>query len=81
MTNHGRMAMTLKPKLNHPNGKRLATIEEIPEKPKQELLAMSKIMFEKCFEYWEKRCIKPEGGYFERNKIRLINKKILFEKI
>ena len=29
--------MTLKPKPNHPNGKRLAMFEEIKEKSKQEL--------------------------------------------
>ena len=35
MTNLGCLAMTLKTKPNHPNGKRFATIEEIEEKSKQ----------------------------------------------
>ena len=45
MTNHGRMAMKLKSKPNHPNGKRFTTIEEIKEKSKQELLAIPKAHF------------------------------------
>ena len=55
MTNHGCMAMTLKPKPNHLNGKHFATIEEIKEKSKQKLLAIPKRSFQKCFEDWKKR--------------------------
>ena len=68
------MAMKLKP--NHPNGKRFATIEEIKEKSKQELLAIPKGAFQKYFEEWKKRwnkCNISEGGYFEGDK-RVINK-------
>ena len=53
-------------------GKRFATIEEIKEKSKQELLAISKSAFQKCFEDWKKRwhkCIISEGDYFEGDKI------------
>ena len=49
-------------------GNRFATIEEIKEKSKQDLLAVPKIVFQKCFEDWKKRwhkCIISEGGYFE----------------
>ena len=52
--------------------KRFATIEEIKEKSKQELLVIPKSAFQKCFEDWKKRwhkCIISEGGYFEGNKI------------
>ena len=38
-----------------------ATIEEIKEKLKQELLAIPKSVFQKCFEDWE--------GYFEGDNI------------
>ena len=64
-------------------GKHFATIEEIKERSKQELLAIPKSAFQKCFEYWKKRwhkCIISEGGYFEENKIVVDNKQILFEK-
>ena len=40
VTNHGRMAMTLKPKPNHLNGNCFATIVETIEKSKQALLAI-----------------------------------------
>ena len=66
------MAMALKPKPNHPKGKRCATIEEIKEKSKQELLALPKSAFQKYFEDWNKRwhkCNISKGGYFEGNKI------------
>ena len=59
------MAMTLKPKSSYPNGKSFATIEE-------ELLALPKSPFHKCFENWKKRwlkCIISEGGCFEGDKI------------
>ena len=36
-------------------GKRFATIEEIKEKAKQELLAIPKSAFHKCLEDWKKR--------------------------
>ena len=68
MTNHMCMAMALKLKTNHPNGKRFVKIEEIKEKSKQELLAILKNMFQNCFEDWILRGDK-------------INKYILFEKI
>ena len=66
------MAMTLKPNPNHPNGKRFATIEEIKEKSKQELLLIPKKAFLKRFEDWKKRWHKyiiSDWGYFEGNKI------------
>ena len=64
--------MTLKPKPNHPNGKRFATMEEIKEKSKQELLAIPKSEFQKFFEDWKKcwhKCIISEGGYLEGRNI------------
>ena len=78
MTNLGCMAVTLKPKPNHTNGKRFPTIGEIKEKSKQELLAIPKSVFQKCFEDWKKRwhkCIISEGGYFEGDKI-VVDKQI-----
>ena len=39
---------------NHFNGKRSATIEELKEESKQELLAIPKHAFQKCFEDWKK---------------------------
>ena len=53
-------------------GKLFATIEEIKEKSKQELLAIPKSSFQKCF---EDKCIISEGGYFEGDKI-VIDKQI-----
>ena len=57
------------PKLKTPmKAKRFAMIEEIEEKSKQELLAIPKRAFQKCFEYWKKccqQCIIFEGRYFE----------------
>ena len=64
MANHGCVTMTLKLKPNHPNGNGFVTIEEIKEKLKQKLLAISKTAFQKCFEDWEKlwqKCIISEG--------------------
>ena len=52
--------------------KRFFTIGEIKEKSKQKLLELTKDMFQKCFENWNKRlhkCIISEGEYFEGNKI------------
>ena len=49
-----------------------ATIKEIKEKSEQELLAIPKSTFQKCFEDWKKRWhkyIMSEGGYFEGDKI------------
>ena len=60
-------------------GKCFATIVEIKEKSKQELLALPKNLFQKCIEDWKKRCHKcfiSEGGYFEGDKI-VINKDFL----
>ena len=54
VTNHGCMAMTLKPKkTNHPSRKRFAMVEEIKDKSKQGLLAIPKSAFQKYFEDWE----------------------------
>ena len=39
-------------------GNRFATIEEIKEKSKQELLAILKSAFQKCFENWKKNAGK-----------------------
>ena len=54
------------PKLEIPmKGNRFVTIEEIKEKSKQELLAIPKWAFQKCFEDWKKRwhkCVISEGG-------------------
>ena len=64
--------MTLKPKLNRPNEKRMATIEKIIEKSKQELLVIPKRVFYKCFEDWKKlwhKCIISERVNFEEDKI------------
>ena len=61
------------PKLKTPmKGNRVITIEEIKEKSKQDLLALPKSAFQKCFQDWKKRwhkCIISEGGYFEGDKI------------
>ena len=49
-------------------GKRFVTIEEIKEKSKQELLAILKSAFQKCFEDWKKHwhtCIISEGVTLE----------------
>ena len=61
------------PKLKTPmKGKRFVTIEEMEEKPKQELLAIPNSAFQKCFEDWRKhwhKCFISEEGYFERVEI------------
>ena len=57
-------------------GKRFATIMEVKEKSKQDLLVLPNSVFQKYFENWKKcwhTCIKAERGYFEGNKI-IINK-------
>ena len=51
MTNHVSMAMILKSKPNHSS---FATIEEIMEKSKGELLALTNSAFQKGFEDWKK---------------------------
>ena len=43
------MNMTMKPKSNHTNGEHFAAIKKITDKSKQELLAIPKSMFQKCF--------------------------------
>ena len=43
----------VKTKHNHSNENRFATTEEIKKKSKQELLAISKSAFQKCFEDWK----------------------------
>ena len=61
------------PKLKTPlKGKLFATIEEIKEKSKQKVLAITKSAFQKCCEDWKKRwhrCILSERGHFEGDKI------------
>ena len=61
------------PKLKTPmKGKRLGSIEEIKGKSKQELLAIPKSAFHKCFEDLKKcwhKYIYPKGVYFAGNKI------------
>ena len=72
------------PKLKTPiKEKSFAAIEEIKEKSKQQLLAIPKSAFQKCFEDWKKRChkyFKSEGSYFEGNRTVVDKKKHLFEK-
>ena len=51
---------------------RFATIKEIKEKSKQELLVISKSEFQKYFEDWKKcwhKCFISEKSYFDENKI------------
>lgn len=61
------------PKLKRPmKGRRFATIEEIKTASLEELKAIPKSAYQKCFEDWKKRwhkCIISEGDYFERDKI------------
>ena len=52
---------------------RCATIEEIKEKSKLELLVIPKSAFQKC--------IITDAGYFDGTRWLLINKFIVFEKI
>ena len=73
MTNHGCMFhadLFLLPKPKTPvKAKGFATIEEIKDKSKEQLLAITKSELQKCFEDWKKRwhkCIISEGGCFER---------------
>ena len=51
----GDKSWTLKSMRNYQNGKRFATIEEIKENLKQELLVIPKSAFQKFFENWKKR--------------------------
>ena len=61
------------PKLKKPmKGKRFATIDEIKSESKNELMAIPKSAFQKCFGDLKKRwhkCIISEGDYFEGNKM------------
>jgi len=53
-------------------GRRFATIEEIKTTSLEELKAIPKSAYQKCFEEWKKRwhkCITSEGDYFEGDKI------------
>ena len=55
-------------------GKHFAATEEIKEKSKQELLALPKSVFQKCFEDWKKNAgisvlYLRGGGYLEGDKI------------
>ena len=64
-------------------GKRFSTIEDIKEKSKQEL-AISKSVFQKCFEDLKNRWLRwilSEGSYFEGDKMVIKEYLILFEKI
>ena len=61
------------PKLKKPmKGNRFATIKEMKEKSKQELLAIPKSTFQKCFMDWKKNAgtslLYLKGGYFERGE-------------
>jgi len=52
--------------------RRFATIEKIKTASLEELKAISKSAYQKCFEDWKKRwhkCIISEGDYFEGDKI------------
>ena len=56
-------------------GNGFATIEEVNEKSKQELLAIPKSAFQQCFENWKlcwHKCIISEEGYFEGDKIVVV---------
>ncbi|KYN22666.1 hypothetical protein ALC57_04927 [Trachymyrmex cornetzi] len=55
-------------------GRRFATIEEIKATSLEELKAIPKSAFQKCFDDWKKRwhkCIVSEGDYFEGDNISL----------
>ncbi|KYN09354.1 hypothetical protein ALC57_18530, partial [Trachymyrmex cornetzi] len=66
---------TTKGKLKRPmKGRRFATIEEIKAASLEELKAIPKSAFQKCFDDWKKRwhkCIVSEGDYFEGDNIIL----------
>ncbi|KYN28546.1 hypothetical protein ALC57_02036 [Trachymyrmex cornetzi] len=66
---------TLSKKLKRPmKGRRFATIEEIKAASLEELKAIPKSAFQKCFDDWKKRwhkCIVSEGDYFEGDNIIL----------
>ena len=63
------------PKLKKPmKGRRFATIEEIKTASLEELKAIPKSAYQKCFEDWKKRwhkCIISEGGYFQGDNINI----------
>ncbi|KYN39393.1 hypothetical protein ALC56_06212 [Trachymyrmex septentrionalis] len=63
------------PKLKRPmKGRRFATIEQIKAASLEELKAIPKSAFQKCFDDWKKRwhkCIVSEGDYFEGDNIIL----------
>ena len=65
-------------KLKRPiKGRRFATIEEIKIASLEELKAIPKSSFQKCFDDWEKRwhkCIISKGDCFEGDNIFWINK-------
>ncbi|KYN15202.1 hypothetical protein ALC57_12577 [Trachymyrmex cornetzi] len=55
-------------------GRRFATIEKIKAASLEELKAIPKSAFQKCFDDWKKRwhkCIVSEGDYFEGDNINL----------
>lgn len=57
-------------------GRRFANIEEIKRQSLNELNAIPKSEFQKCFEDWKKRwhkCIIYDGDYFQGNKINIEN--------
>lgn len=63
------------PKLKRPmKGRRFATIEEIKTASLEELKAIPKSAYEKCFDDWKNRwhkCIVSEGDYFEGDNINI----------
>ncbi|KYN11406.1 hypothetical protein ALC57_16419 [Trachymyrmex cornetzi] len=63
------------PKLKRPmKERRFATIEEIKAASLEELKAIPKSAFQKCFDDWKKRwhkCLVSEGDYFEGDNIIL----------
>ncbi|KYN12241.1 hypothetical protein ALC57_15593, partial [Trachymyrmex cornetzi] len=64
---HGKLKRPMK-------GRRFATIEEIKAASLEELKAIPKSAFQKCFDDWKKRwhkCIVSEGDYFEGDNIIL----------
>ncbi|KYN14915.1 hypothetical protein ALC57_12869, partial [Trachymyrmex cornetzi] len=67
VTKHGKLKRPMK-------GRRFATIEEIKAASLEELKAIPKSAFQKCFDDWKKRwhkCIVSQGDYFEGDNIIL----------
>ncbi|KYN16157.1 hypothetical protein ALC57_11589 [Trachymyrmex cornetzi] len=67
VTKHGKLKRPMK-------GRRFATIEEIKAASLEELKAIPKSAFQKCFDDWKKRwhkCIVSERDYFEGDNIIL----------